>query len=335
MAMKKISRSEITPEHIYLSRRKFMIGAGSAAGALALAACGMPDVAPSGASDSAGDAATLSETPIPLPEPLDNEEPFASAATDELGDPLNDYSDITGYNNYYEFSTDKQAVARLSQDFDTYPWQVEVGGLVNNPTTYSIDDILTRFPQEERIYRLRCVEAWSMVIPWVGFPISLLLEEVEPTPEAKYVYMETVMRPEQMPGQRRSTLDWPYREGLRLDEAMNPLAIFATGMYGKPLTASNGAPFRLVVPWKYGFKSVKSIVKIELVEEMPVSTWMDAIPNEYGFYANVNPNVDHPRWSQATERRVGELDRRDTLMFNGYEEEVAYLYEGMDLVENF
>ncbi len=270
-----------------------------------------------------------------LPEALAYEDPYASAATDELGDPLNDYGDITGYNNYYEFSTDKQAVAKLSQDFDTYPWQVEVGGLVNNPTTYSINDILTRFTQEERIYRLRCVEAWSMVIPWVGFPISALLEDVDPKPEAKYVYMETVLRPEQMPGQKRQTLDWPYREGLRIDEAMNPLAIFATGMYGKPLTAANGAPFRLVVPWKYGFKSIKSIVKIDLVAEMPVSTWMDAISNEYGFYANVNPEVDHPRWSQATERRVGELDRRDTLMFNGYEEEVAYLYEGMDLTVNF
>ena len=174
-----------------------------------------------------------------------------------------------------------------------------------------------------------------MVIPWVGFPISALLEDVEPKSEAKYVRMETVLRPEQMPGQKRRSLDWPYREGLRIDEAMNPLAIFATGMYGKPLVAANGAPFRLVVPWKYGFKSIKGIVKIDLVEEMPVSTWMDAAPNEYGFYANVNPEVNHPRWSQATERRVGGLDRRDTLMFNGYEEEVAYLYEGMDLGVNF
>lgn len=333
--MKKIPRSEITPEHIYLNRRRFMIGAGSAVGALALAACAMPEAASNSATEPAAAVESVGEAPVALPEALAYEDPYASAGTDELGDPLNDYTDITGYNNYYEFSTDKQAVAKLSQDFDTHPWQVEVGGLVNKPTTYSIDDILTRFAQEERIYRLRCVEAWSMVIPWVGFPISLLLDDVEPTPEAKYVYMETVMRPEQMPGQKRRTLDWPYREGLRLDEAMNPLAIFATGMYGKPLTASNGAPFRLVVPWKYGFKSVKSIVKIELVEEMPVSTWMDAGPNEYGFYANVNPTVDHPRWSQATERRVGELDRRDTLMFNGYEEEVAYLYEGMDLAENF
>ena len=332
--MKRISPTEITPEHIYLNRRKFMIGVGSAAGALALAACGMP--APSEESGGASVApADQASAPVELPEALAYPEPYASAGTDELGDPLNSYDDVTGYNNYYEFSTDKQAVAKLSQDFDTYPWQIEVGGLVNKPTTYSIDDILTRFPQEERIYRLRCVEAWSMVIPWVGFPIAALLEDVEPTSAAKYVYMETVMRPEQMPGQKRSSLDWPYREGLRLDEAMNPLAIFATGMYGKPLVASNGAPFRLVVPWKYGFKSIKGIVKIDLVEEMPVSTWMDAIPNEYGFYANVNPEVDHPRWSQATERRVGEGSRRDTLMFNGYEDEVAYLYEGMDLRANF
>ncbi len=206
---------------------------------------------------------------------------------------------------------------------------------MDNPKTYSLTDIFEQFPQEERIYRLRCVEAWSMVIPWTGFPISALLEDVAPQDGAKYVRMETVVRPEQMPGQKRDILDWPYVEGLRLDEAMNPLAIFATGIYGKPLTASNGAPFRLVVPWKYGFKSVKSIVKIELVEEEPYNSWQAYAPNEYGFYANVNPNVDHPRWSQASERRIGETGRRDTIMFNGYEDEVAYLYEGMDLEVNF
>ena len=330
--MKKLSRSELTPEHVYLNRRKFMIGAGSAAGALALAACAMPSTAPS---VEAQPEAVAPAAPPAFPAALAHDDPYASAATDELGDPLNDYGDITGYNNYYEFTTEKTGVAKLSEDFDRYPWQVAVGGLVNKPTTYTLEDILTRFTQEERIYRLRCVEAWSMVIPWVGFPISALLEDVEPTSEAKYVYMETVFRPDQMQGQRRATLHWPYREGLRLDEAMNPLAIFATGMYGKPLTASNGAPFRLVVPWKYGFKSIKSIIKIDLVADMPVSTWMDTASNEYGFYANVNPHVDHPRWSQATERRIGELERRETLMFNGYEDEVAYLYEGMDLKANF
>ena len=323
--MVKVSRDEITPEHVYLNRRKFMVGIGSAAGALALAACAAPVV------QQAGGIQAAPIDPADLPEALANAEPAASALTDELGDSLNEYDVIAGYNNYYEFSMDKEAVAKLSQDFATRPWEVKVGGLVENPTTYSIDDILTRFTQEERIYRLRCVEAWSMVIPWVGFPIAALLEEVKPTAEAKYVKFTTVYRPEAMPGQQRSTLNWPYIEGLRLDEAMNPLAIFATGMYGKPLTVSNGAPIRLVVPWKYGFKSIKSIVDIELVEEEPVSAWMAAAAYEYGFYANVNPEVDHPRWSQATERRIGENQRRETLMFNGYEDEVAHLYEGMDL----
>ena len=331
--MISLSREEITPERVYLNRRKFMVGVGSAAGALTLAACNMPEAPQAGAAAPAAAAPTLA--PLELPDALANEEPYASVGTDELGDPLNEYDVITGYNNYYEFSTDKEAVSKLSQDFATRPWQVKVSGLVENPTTYEVDDILTRFPQEERIYRLRCVEAWSMVIPWVGFPIAALLEEVKPTAQAKYVKFTTVHRPEEMPGQRRMTLDWPYVEGLRLDEATNPLAIFATGMYGKPLTASNGAPFRLIVPWKYGFKSIKSIVDIELVEEMPTSSWMAAASNEYGFYANVNPEVNHPRWSQATERRIGETQRRETLMYNGYADEVASLYEGMDLRANY
>jgi sulfoxide reductase catalytic subunit YedY len=207
--------------------------------------------------------------------------------------------------------------------------------MVNKPQTFTIDDLVKNFDQEERIYRLRCVEAWSMVIPWVGFPMSKLLAEVEPTAEAKYVKFTTLLDPEQMRGQGSRILNWPYVEGLRLDEAMNDLAIFATGMYGKLLTPSNGAPFRIMVPWKYGFKSIKSIVKIELVAEQPTSTWMDAASNEYGFYANVNPEVNHPRWSQATERRIGENGRRETLMFNGYADEVASLYEGMDLAENY
>ncbi|MCC6455489.1 MAG: protein-methionine-sulfoxide reductase catalytic subunit MsrP [Caldilineaceae bacterium] len=328
--MVKISPSEITPEHLFLNRRQFMVGAGSAAALVALAACGGPEAPPAAA------APAVPTLPLDqLPAALGHAEPFASTTSDELGDPLNAFDEITNYNNYYEFSTDKQEVARLSPNFVTRPWEIKVGGLVNNPKTYDIDDILKNFDQEERIYRLRCVEAWSMVIPWVGFPMSKLLKEVDPKSEAKYIKFTTILDPAQMPGQKMSILNWPYVEGLRIDEAMNDLAIFATGMYGKLLTPPNGAPFRIVVPWKYGFKSIKGIVQIDLVEEMPVSTWMDAASNEYGFYANVNPEVNHPRWSQATERRIGENGRRETLMFNGYAEEVAYLYEGMDLRENY
>ncbi len=334
--MAKIPFSEITPEHIYLNRRKFMVGAGSAASLAVLAACVGSPSAPAADSDAAEQTTAATTPPVSdLPPELANDAPAAGATTDELGDPLNTYEEITNYNNYYEFTTNKQTVAKKAKDFEPFPWQVEVTGLVDKPTTFSFEDLVTQFPHEERIYRLRCVEAWSMVIPWVGFPISMLLEAVQPTSEAKFVKFTTVERPEQMPGQRSRTLDWPYVEGLRLDEAMHPLAIFATGMYGKLLTAQNGAPIRMVVPWKYGFKSIKSIVKIELTDVMPTSAWMAAAPNEYGFYANVNPNVDHPRWSQGSERRIGESRRRPTLMFNGYEDEVAYLYEGMDLTKNF
>jgi sulfoxide reductase catalytic subunit YedY len=223
-------------------------------------------------------------------------------------------------------------VAKLAEDYITSPWSVRVGGLVNKPRTFDLDDLLG-FTQEERIYRLRCVEAWSMVVPWVGFPLSALLKEVEPTSAAKYVRFETVYDPDNMPGQKSAVYSWPYVEGLRLDEAMNDLAILATGLYGKPLLPQNGAPVRLVLPWKYGFKSIKSIVKIDLVEEMPVSLWMAAAPNEYGFYANVNPKVPHPRWSQATERRIGETGRIETLPFNGYTDEVAHLYPGWEQEE--
>ena len=332
--MEKILSAEITPEHVYLNRRQFMVGAGSlAAGAMALAACGRPGATTAASGNT---AAPKSEIPAAdLSAALAHAEPYASAKTDELGAPLNAYKDITNYNNYYEFTTDKQGVAPLSADFSTYPWEVKVGGLVNNPKTYSIDDLLKKFTQEERIYRLRCVEAWSMVIPWVGFTIASLLKEVDPKAEAKFVKFTSVMRPDQMPGQRSGILDWPYVEGLRIDEAMNSLAILATGMYGKPLVPANGAPIRLITPWKYGFKGIKAIVQIDLVDTMPVSTWTAAASNEYGFYANVNPKVDHPRWSQATERRIGELGRRDTLMFNGYGEQVAHLYDGMDLRANF
>jgi sulfoxide reductase catalytic subunit YedY len=258
-----------------------------------------------------------------------------SNATDELGDKVNTYSDITNYNNYYEFTTDKQGVAGLVQDFKVAPWTVEVGGLVNNPKTYGIEDLLKLLPQEERIYRLRCVEAWSMVIPWEGFTLASLLNLAEPTSDAKYVRFETVFRPEEMPGQKSPYYPWPYQEGLRLDEAMNDLTFLATGLYGEPNVAQNGAPIRLVVPWKYGFKSIKSIVKIELVAEEPDTLWKSIASNEYGFYANVNPAVDHPRWSQASERRIGEISRRASLPFNGYGEQVAALYDGMDLSVNY
>lgn len=315
--MRDIPSSEITPEAVYLSRRAFLKSMGIlTAGAGVLAACG-PALVPTSTSDPSG------------------EQPSAGATTDELGDPLNTYDEITHYNNYYEFSTDKQRVAELAEGYPTSPWEIQVGGLVHNPKTYSLDD-LRKFEIEERIYRLRCVEAWSMVIPWLGFPLHKLLAEVEPKAEAKYVRFESVYDPERMPGIRQNPwYSWPYVEGLRLDEAMHELTLLATGLYGKDLLPQNGAPVRLVVPWKYGFKSIKSIVKIDLVAEMPTSLWMAAAPNEYGFYANVNPEVDHPRWSQATERRIGELGRRPTLMFNGYEAEVAHLYAGMDLRVNF
>ncbi|MFN2138769.1 MAG: protein-methionine-sulfoxide reductase catalytic subunit MsrP [Candidatus Promineifilaceae bacterium] len=320
-----IPSSEITLQHIYLSRRTFMTGAAALAATAALVACGgapkEEQAVPTAA--SSGEPAAVAAMPA------------AVGTSDELGDPLNSFQDITHYNNYYEFSTDKQAVASLASGFQTSPWQVEVDGLVRNPGTYDIDDIRTRFDQEERIYRLRCVEGWSMVIPWLGFPLSRLLEEVEPSSEAKYVRFETLDDPQQMPGLRSPWYQWPYVEGLRMDEAMNDLTLLATGLYGEALMPQNGAPIRLVVPWKYGFKSIKSIVKISLVKEMPVSLWMAAAPHEYGFYANVNPNVNHPRWSQATERRIGELGRRQTLMFNGYEEQVAALYAGMDLAKNY
>jgi sulfoxide reductase catalytic subunit YedY len=255
-----------------------------------------------------------------------------SAATDELGGELTPLEAIAGYTNYYEFTTSKEGVASLAKDFKTSPWEVAVGGLVHKPRTFDLDDLLG-FAQEERIYRLRCVEAWSMVIPWLGFPLADLLKEVEPMSDAKYVRFETLYDPDQMPGQRRGGYQWPYVEGLRLDEAMHDLTMLATGIYGKSLLPQNGAPIRLVVPWKYGFKYIKSIVKIDLVEEVPVSLWMTAAPHEYGFYANVNPDVPHPRWSQATERRIGETKRRKTLLFNGYADEVAHLYSGMDLTK--
>lgn len=299
-----IPSSQITPKNVYLSRRDFMKAAGIAGAGALLAAC-----APSSATESAP-ASPSADTP-------------------------NSLEDITNYNNYYEFSTDKQAVAPLSKDFQTRPWDVEVSGLVNNPKTYAIEDLLKKFPQEERIYRLRCVEAWSMVIPWMGFPLAKLLAKAGPTSDAKFVRFEAILDPQQMPGQKSPFYDWPYQEGLRLDEAMRELTLLATGLYGESLPNQSGAPLRLVVPWKYGFKSIKGIVKIELTDTQPSTLWSTASPDEYGFYSNVNPNVSHPRWSQSSERRIGELTRRPTLMFNGYEAEVAHLYEGMDLAKDY
>jgi sulfoxide reductase catalytic subunit YedY len=251
--------------------------------------------------------------------------------TDE---PRTGIEDITNYNNFYEFTTDKEGVADLARRFVTKPWQVAVGGLCEAPKTFGLENLLG-LPQEERIYRMRCVEGWSMVIPWAGFPLATLLNQVKPRSGAKYVRFTTLLDPKRMPGQRSRGLEWPYVEGLRMDEAMHPLTILATGLYGETLPPQNGAPIRLVVPWKYGFKGIKSIVKIDLVADEPVSTWTNANAQEYGFYSNVNPQVDHPRWSQATERRIGEFGRRATLMFNGYGEQVAHLYAGMDLAKYF
>ncbi|NBZ86663.1 protein-methionine-sulfoxide reductase catalytic subunit MsrP [Stagnihabitans tardus] len=250
----------------------------------------------------------------------------------------NTWEEITGYNNYYEFGTGKEDPAANASMLTTQPWTVKVDGLVDKPGDYDLGELLTGLTVEERIYRFRCVEAWSMVIPWNGVPLAALLGKLGVQPGAKYVAFETLVRPEEMPGQKMGILDWPYREGLRLDEAMHPLTLMATGLYGKPLPNQNGAPIRLVVPWKYGFKSIKAIVRISLVDQMPQTTWNMMAANEYGFYANVNPTVDHPRWSQASERVIGAGlfgGRQDTLMFNGYGDQVASLYAGMDLAENY
>jgi sulfoxide reductase catalytic subunit YedY len=315
--MVEINPSEITPEHVYLSRRRFMKGVGAlVASSFLLAACGVQEPTPTPA--PVAEAAAPATPTVPAV-------PTLSATTDELGASLTEFEAITNYCNFYEFSTRKESVAELAKDFRTSPWMVTVGGLVHKPRTFDLDD-LRKFTQEERIYRLRCVEAWSMVIPWLGFPLARLLDEVEPLSKAKYVRFETLHDPEQMPGARSQSYNWPYVEGLRMDEAMHDLTILATGLYGKPLLPQNGAPVRLVVPWKYGFKSIKSIVRIDLVEEQPTSLWMATAPREYGFYANVNPEVAHPRWSQATERRIGELKRVKTLLFNGYADDVADLY---------
>ncbi|MEZ4591136.1 MAG: protein-methionine-sulfoxide reductase catalytic subunit MsrP [Chloroflexota bacterium] len=316
-----IPRSEITPEALYRSRRHFMRGTAAFSAAALLAACGAP----------AGPA----EPGTPPPPGAKGMDGTAVPTFTPAPDNLTSEQDILNYNNFFEFTIEKETVAQEAANFVTSPWEVAVGGLVARPGVYDIATLKQQFAPEERIYRLRCVEGWSMVIPWLGFPLHKLLDTVEPLPEAQYVRFETLYDPAQMPGQNSDWYDWPYVEGLRLDEAMHDLTLLATGLYGKDLAPQNGAPIRLVVPWKYGFKSIKSIVKIDLVAEQPQSLWMKAAPEEYGFYANVNPDVPHPRWSQATERRLGEVRRRKTALFNGYAAEVAYLYEGMDLQENF
>ena len=316
-----IKSSEITDHKTYLNRRNFMRGAAlattaTATGLLYRALNPPPPVTRSG-------------------EKISNIVKPPSAGGFATDEPKTSFKDITNYNNFYEFSTDKQEVASEARGFVATPWKVSVEGLVNKPKNYDLNDLLKIAPQEERIYRLRCVEGWSMVIPWVGFPLAKLLAQVEPTSQAKFVAFETLYDPRRMPNQSSSVLDWPYVEGLRLDEAMHPLTILATGLYGEMLPPQDGAPIRLVIPWKYGFKSIKSIVKITLVDQQPPTTWNIQAPTEYGFYSNVNPTVNHPRWSQADERRIGDLGRRPTLMFNGYAEQVGSLYTGMDLSINF
>jgi methionine sulfoxide reductase catalytic subunit len=317
-----IKTSEITPEHVYLNRRNFMRAGILVASALATAEIyrqfAVPDV-----------------PLVQKGETLANVQQVAPDTLPPLNEARTSFEDITHYNNFYEFSTDKAAVAYKARNFITRPWTVKVDGLVQKPREFDLDDLLKLAPAEERVYRHRCVEAWSMVIPWVGFPLAKLLQAVEPLGQARYVAFQTIYAPSQMPNQNTGVLDWPYVEGLRLDEALHPLTILASGLYGQTLLPQNGAPLRLVVPWKYGFKSIKSIVKLTLVSEQPPTTWNLAGPDEYGFYSNVNPAVDHPRWSQKRERRIGEFGLRDTLPFNGYAAQVAQLYAGMDLRANF
>ena len=301
----ELTENDVTPHGLYLRRREFMTGA-IALGSLA--ACAPEDAA----------AAPLK----------------AAKTRYTTAEKLTPLKDVTTYNNFYEFGVDKTDPARNAGKLKTRPWTVKVDGHCARPGTYDIGDILKTGPLQERIYRLRCVEGWSMVIPWIGLPLADILKRYQPTSKAKYVAFETLLRPAEMPGQRRAVLSWPYREGLRMDEAMHPLAFMAVGLYGQTLLNQNGAPMRLVVPWKYGFKSIKSIVRISFTETQPKTAWNLSAPNEYGFYSNVNPAVDHPRWSQATERRIGEFIRRKTLPFNGYGE-VADLYRGMDLRKFF
>lgn len=313
-----IRPSQITPHSIYKSRRKFL----QASTAFAI-----------------GGAIPLFTQNVKTAHAA-NDFPNLVKSQYSTDDELTSYDDVTSYNNFYEFGTDKKSPAKEGYRLTTRPWSLEVSGECESPKDWDIEDILKQFPAEERIYRHRCVEAWSMVVPWVGFSLGDFLKAHKPTSKAKYIEMLTLVRPEEMIGQKPglfgSVLNWPYREGLRIDEAMNPLAIFAIGLYGELMPNQNGAPIRLVVPWKYGFKGIKSIVSVKFTEQQPLNTWQEQASNEYGFYANVNPEVDHPRWSQATERRVGSLfGRQPTLMFNGYAEQVASLYTGMDLSVNY
>ena len=311
-----IRSSEITPKSLYLNRRKFLAGA-ALAGAAAATGIGLREIISPSATAQAGNKINgIQKSPL---------------STTETVTP---YKDVTNYNNYYEFSTEKDEPAKLAQKFRTRPWKVKIDGLVDKKQELDVDAIIKMAPPEERIYRHRCVEGWSIVVPWVGFSLSELIKRVNPTSKAKFVEFTTILDKTQMPGQQRNVLEWPYVEGLRMDEAMHPLALLCFGMYGEDLPNQDGAPIRIIVPWKYGFKSAKAIVRIRFTDKQPLNTWNISAPMEYGFYSNVNPNVDHPRWSQAKERRLGEFSKRPTLMFNGYDQ-VASLYSGMDLKKNF
>ncbi|MGA9522957.1 MAG: protein-methionine-sulfoxide reductase catalytic subunit MsrP [Myxococcaceae bacterium] len=317
--MKEPGSSEITPEHLYLRRREFIRNAALTVGTATIVGGGLNVLSGGGRS-------------------LESQAPTGGAAAEPHfagGEKQNALEEISTWNNFYEFGFDKEDPARNAHTLRPRPWTVAIEGEVHKPQLIDLDTVPGTYPLEERVYRMRCVEAWSMVIPWLGFPLARLLDRVQPTSHAKYVAFETLLAPDQMPAQRGELLPWPYVEGLRLDEAMHPLTLLAVGLYGRPLPNQNGAPLRLVVPWKYGFKGIKSIVRIRLTREQPRTTWNEVAPHEYGFFANVNPEVDHPRWSQATERRIGELGRRATLPFNGYADQVASLYAGMDLRRNY
>jgi sulfoxide reductase catalytic subunit YedY len=319
MLIKKASdvpSSEITPKGLYLNRRKFLAGAALAGAAAVAAGVGLREMAsPSSvAADSKIEGLQKS--------------PFSTSET------ITPYKDVTNYNNYYEFSTDKYEPAGLAKNFKTRPWTVTIDGAVKKKQVLDVDTIIKMAAPEERIYRHRCVEGWSIVVPWIGFSLSELIKRADPLPKAKFVEFTTLYDLKQMPGQGSRVLQWPYVEGLRMDEAMHPLALLCFGMYGEALPNQDGAPLRMVIPWKYGFKSIKAIVRVRFTDGQPINTWNISAPNEYGFYSNVNPHVDHPRWSQATERRLGEFRKRPTLMFNGYDQ-VASLYSGMDLKKNF
>jgi sulfoxide reductase catalytic subunit YedY len=313
----EIRSSEITPKNWYLNRRTFLAGMATA-GAAAVAGFGLRGIAKPAITAEANTKIDGIQ-----------KSPFSTTET------ITPYKDVTNYNNYYEFSTDKYEPAGLAKNFKTRPWTVTIDGAVKNKKTLDVDSILKLAAPEERIYRHRCVEGWSIVVPWVGFSLSKLLDQVEPLGKAKFVKFTTLADASQMPGIRVPVLHWPYVEGLRLDEAKHPLALLCFGMYGEALPNQDGAPLRVVLPWKYGFKSAKAIVRITFTDTQPINSWNEAAPNEYGFYSNVNPNVDHPRWSQATERRLGEFRKRPTLMFNGYGDQVASLYSGMDLKRSF